>query len=659
MLLKALYDFAREKRLFETIHLQPRRVHLLIPLTAEGNLAGNGMLPLTSPDRTGKPVLGKELLMPRFPGENNGGKAYFLAESCSSVLGFETPSGEGLSLTGGSKSNSAKSFLYFWDQIEEAHKATALQELAALLSFRQRFLGEKDGRTVHSLPFIEILEDEKKKKKQKVISAQTLSGDWEPLEKLTLSFQVEGRPIFTPDPDHVLNQYWKDTYHRLAFAEDDDEGAGSSKRGLCIITEANDKIIARSHKPKILGVPKLTSGGYLVSFAREAPAFSSYGFEMGENAPVSEEAAASYALGLQSLLHNENNSLRVGPEVVCFWAKKMAEQAGFIASMLGRADPKAVADFLKSPWSGIDRDLAMKDQFYSVALSGNAGRVVVRQWMEVTVQQARDHLQKWFRDLEIVSLRLNAPAAPSAKVKKDAQDKKAELNPMSLYCLACTTVREAKNLRSEVVAQLCRAALEGIAPSMSLIKAILQEFRNALARNFYPFNLSRFALLKLLLNRNKRGNEPMIEPMVFETRDPAYNCGRLLAVIAEAQDRAHEFRLEGSGVAERYFGIASSSPSLVFPLLIRLNRHHLEKIKKSEKYGHHARFIEERIQMIIAQFSSLAAGQSPEFPRHLDLRAQGRFAIGFYQEKASVEAQRKAASKNSSKHPESTEGVSQ
>jgi CRISPR-associated protein Csd1 len=56
----------------------------------------------------------------------------------------------------------------------------------------------------------------------------------------------------------------------------------------------------------------------------------------------------------------------------------------------------------------------------------------------------------------------------------------------------------------------------------------------------------------MILNRNSRTRkegEQMIEPQVFETDDPAYNCGRLLAVLAEAQQKAHDYDLN-TGIAE-------------------------------------------------------------------------------------------------------------
>jgi CRISPR-associated protein Csd1 len=168
-----------------------------------------------------------------------------------------------------------------------------------------------------------------------------------------------------------------------------------------------------------------------------------------------------------------------------------------------------------------------------------------------------------------------------------------------------------------VPAQLYRAALEGTAPSTALLKTILDQLHSRLVRDEHYnllFDESRFALLKLILNRNRKHNTMEIKPrLTADTDDPAYNCGRLLAVLAAAQDKAHDYKLEGAGVAERYFGTASISPASVFPLLLRLNRHHLNKISKSERFAGHERFLQEQIQMILTLFKPEQPGEPPVF----------------------------------------------
>ena len=327
------------------------------------------------------------------------------------------------------------------------------------------------------------------------------------------------------------------------------------------------------------------------------------------------------------MLGRENHSLRLGQVACCFWTRNETDATSAWGALLNQADPLAVADFLKSPWVGREREALRQEQFHAVTLAGNSGRIVVRHWMQVTLETATENLQRWFRDLDLEPVRL-----PSGKEK---------MPPLALFRLACATVRDAKDLQPEVTAQLFRAALEGAAPSLTLLHPMLDRLRVDMARDGSTalLNHSRFALAKLILNRNRKDNIVEIaERQTTNTEDAAYQCGRLLAVLAEAQAKAHDYQLKGAGVTERYFGTAMASPASVFPILLKLNRHHLNKISKSDRYRGHDRFFDEAIQDVLTKVN--------QFPRTLDLHAQGRFAIGFYQQKAADRVAREAARKN-------------
>lgn len=119
-----------------------------------------------------------------------------------------------------------------------------------------------------------------------------------------------------------------------------------------------------------------------------------------------------------------------------------------------------------------------------------------------------------------------------------------------------------------------------------------------------------------------------------ETDDEAYNLGRLLRVLAALQDAAHDYELEGPGVVERYYGAASTAPANVFGVLWKLHVHHLRKLEQSEKGRSTAYHIRSRLAEICGQFAPVGPGQPPRFPATLSLEAQGRFALGFYQQMA-------------------------
>jgi CRISPR-associated protein Csd1 len=354
---------------------------------------------------------------------------------------------------------------------------------------------------------------------------------------------------------------------------------------------------------------------------------------MGENAPVSEGAAAAYALALNDLLASDDTSFRVGDVVFCFWAGREAGPRVSKFKILSQASPRNVAAFLKEPFAGIDRKLARQEVFFTVALSANAGRVVVRQWIRTTLEQALLNFKRWFEDLEIVSLAGGA-------AQEEGEEKGG---PCSLFRLAAALVRESKELKraSEVVTDLYHAALESSVsvPSLALLEPLLAEFRSALVTDSkkkprYPFNRSRFALLKLILLRNAKGGFMPKVHLATDTTDQAYNLGRLLALFSRLQKKAHEGKLEGPGVVERYYAGASSAPGSVYPVLVKLHNHHLRKLEQGGAAGVRvAGFFRNRIAEVLSRFPSDESG-TPQFRQTLDLEAQGRFALGFYQQLA-------------------------
>lgn len=642
MLLQALCAYAQKHRLLEELPLQKRSVHALIALNSDGSLHHDYLVPLTQPDDRGKERPSQEKLMPRFPGENNGGKAYFLAENSIAVLGRDKVSGEPLWAEAKKGKNPTKSFDHFWEQIQKAFEVTGDLRLKAVLAFRRSYLLERDGKIAGDLPFLEV---RKNKLGNPEFVAHLGQGATLPLKSATLGFSVAGQPLTMEDENDPLREYWFSTYTREAFQGEPEEDivaeVDDAQPTLCLVTGEAGQPIARSHKPKILGVPGLSSGGYVVSFAKEAPAFSSYGFEMGQNAPVSEQAAASYALAVNELLRDEDTHIRLGPLCVCSWAKENTEVPKRLNPLLSKAYPEQVGEFLRAPFAGIaDREVLKRDRLYTVALTGNAGRVVVQHWLDQTLDEAVEHFRKWWADLQIINL-----YQPTSADKKENDKKSAKVeafpSPFAIRNLAQATLRKSKkqkddSLVTERLLHLYRAALEGTSPPLSLLKPILDEFHSALVKNdeknqTWPFSQSRFALIKLILIRNNKGGGFMPTYELADTPDEAYNLGRLLAVFENLQDKYHNCEKKGPGVVERYYATASSAPGSVFPILCRLARHHLSKVRREN--GAAAYRIEERIMQIMAKFQSQSLNEPPTFPRVLTLEQQGRFALGFYQQK--------------------------
>jgi CRISPR-associated protein Csd1 len=473
----------------------------------------------------------------------------------------------------------------------------------------------------------------------KIRSAQ---GSCVKLKDELFTFRVNGVLLIRHEP---VKQWWRER-----FIREMNEIKKNSQRGVCIVTgeRDQDQALANTHSVKIMGVPGgQSTGAALVSFDKSA--FSSYGFSQSLNCPTSVDSALAYAIALNELIKSDDTSLRLGGTVLCFWAKETKTVGSWMAGLLNKPDPLAVSKFMKSPWAGVDRELAKKDRFIAVALKGCAGRVAVSHWIQEPLDQAVENFQKWFADLKI-----DTPPHQTVQATRLDTDTNRGHHPLSIYWLASTIPplkrdkgkikADMDKLRPEVPFQLYRAALEGHAPSTLLIVSILNQLKSRLVSDdgYKPrYDQSRFALLKLILNRNRKESDMEIRPhLTADTDDPAYNCGRLLSVLAEAQNKAHDYQLTGAGVVERYFGTASVSPASVFPLLSRLNRHHLSKISKSPKWKGHEKYLESCINSISAKFRPDGAKLPPQFPRTLSLLEQGRFALGFYQQQAEDERSR-------------------
>jgi CRISPR-associated protein Csd1 len=124
------------------------------------------------------------------------------------------------------------------------------------------------------------------------------------------------------------------------------------------------------------------------------------------------------------------------------------------------------------------------------------------------------------------------------------------------------------------------------------------------------------------------------------TTSPGYACGRLLAFLARCQS-PKDFG-SGAQILERYFGSASTAPRSVFPILLRLNRHHLRKI--DEDSPGFAFELEKELEQRLEPFRRADSGAN--FPALLSLSQQGEFALGFYHQRSNYRQkslERKAA----------------
>lgn len=641
MLIQSLYQFAARTKvshgttILESPEYESRPVAWVIDLSDEGIL--RGFVPLWDGENKGR-LFGK---VPRtLEPKDSGEVAEFLVEDPSVILGL------GTSPEKPPEGAAKKKHQNFWTRIEAAQRDLSHPRLDLLLRWKDTCLDK--GQLPN--PKWESYTPPRGKAKEQWVAEDSTRTKF-PLyfrqkTSIDATFKVDGMLLI--EDDRILD-WWKVWFAQwLQQREDACKDARGGGR-VCVITGATDAPIANSHLPKIKSIPRaLGVGASLVS--AEASSFHSYGLSVqrakipgAKSAPdasysnVSIRGAIAYCDALNFLLADDDHHYRVDPVVFCFWCRQSDDAHRMVNLILNRAYPEQVRDLFVAPYTGRSpQDPTQPDRLYTVALSGNNGRVMVKGWLDQTLMEASANLLHWWEDLQITPV--YKPKAPEEKQRKHR-------SPYTLRNLADATVRKSKKRRNDDpvadrVIELYLVALKNTAPSLVLLKPILDEFHSALVKDSddkrtYPFNESRFALIKLILIRNRKDGDFMPTPELADTPDAAYNLGRLLAVFENLQDKYHNYEKKGPGVVEHYYGTASSAPAAVFPLLCRLARHHLGKLKKGDDADKAAAYrIEERVMEILAKFQAEAAGRPPTFPRILNLEQQGRFALGFYQQKA-------------------------
>lgn len=371
----------------------------------------------------------------------------------------------------------------------------------------------------------------------------------------------------------------------------------------CVVC-GEQRPVLRSLQGTLKGIPGGQSSGTALISAN-AKAFESYGLENSLIAPTCANCGERFTKALNHLLNSEQHRIILAGMACVFWTREVS--AFDFGMALSRPDPQQVAALLQSLRTGKPQPGIDASAFYAVTLSASGGRAVVRDWIDTTVWEAKRALARWFAWQRI------------------ADDSGAPAAPLGLYGLAGATVRELKDLPVTTARALVRAALLNTPLPMSLL---FQAVRRSRAEQ--SVTRQRAALIKLvLLSQHSDLQEDAMVDLDLHNTNPAYRCGRLLAVLAEVQRNA----IGKAAIVDRFYGTASSAPAAVFGRLLRGAQPHLTKLER-DRPGI-AYLLQQRLEEVTAGIAS--------FPAVLTLEEQGLFALGFYHQRAHDRAQMHAA----------------
>ncbi len=377
----------------------------------------------------------------------------------------------------------------------------------------------------------------------------------------------------------------------------------SDQFATCLVSGKKTPI-ARLH-PKIKGVRgSQTSGASIISFNLDA--FLSYGKKQNFNAPVSEGIAFAYTTALNHLLRFESRQkVQIGDTATVFWTERESPIEGFMGMIFdpqdNAGDTMDIRLFLEAVRDGnMPSEIGDPDiKFYILGISPNASRLSVRFWHVSTVGDISAKIGQHFKDLSIIKNYDSDPEFPGIWQTFKGNRNLAKKRTISYPVLAGSVIR---------------SILTGVAYPQSLLTAVINRIRADQKVNYL-----RAALIKACLVRKYRiTNKSMEVNMALnkESTNFAYRLGRLFAALEKAQKDA----VPGANttIKDRFYGSASATPRTVFPQLLRLTQHHIQKAE----YGRNTdKMIEEIMQGI------------QEFPAHLSLDDQGLFAIGYYHQR--------------------------
>ena len=430
-----------------------------------------------------------------------------------------------------------------------------------------------------------------------------------------------GKDISSALADDILYNDILETTKNISFrvqgdlsivAEDpvlQNEIAGTNKNfidgKICLVTGIKSEI-ARIHSKTPLPGAAFTS---LVSF-QKGYGFDSYGKEQAYNASVSVDAEFAYTTALNLLLgRDSHNKFSIGSRTFLFWSSSESEAAkaseesifAFFGHTEDNDDPNKRIELVRQTFISIYNgklSSAKDDRFYILGLAPNSARIAVVYWAELPLQEFAGIINRHFENMEIVDTR---------KDKKPYTGLHAILGAVSLEGKSSNA---SPNLPDAVV----KSIFQGLPYPEALYQACLRRIRAEQA-----LTITRAATIKAYLNRLNINNNKQLGIMLDkENTNQGYLCGRLFAVLDKIQEDANGIH----SIRERYMNSASATPSTVFATILNLSSHHLEKLSTAGQI----RF-EKLKQEIISKLD--AEG----FPAHLDLQDQGRFFVGYYQQR--------------------------
>jgi CRISPR-associated protein Csd1 len=377
----------------------------------------------------------------------------------------------------------------------------------------------------------------------------------------------------------------------------------------CVFT--GESITPVPTHPKVrglAGVGGLGTGDVIAGFDKSA--FQSFGLNDSRNAATSNETATAYAEALSRLI--ADHSVKLGDVMAVYWFGRDRTPGddpihlAIAASGAGdgnlATDQHAARRLLQAIKTG-ERENLLRDEYHALVLSGMAGRVMVRQYLQGRFELLAENVCAWFDDLAIAHREGKGLAAPP-----------------KFMAVIGGLFRELSDAPAPFITLLWLAAIDRKPIPIAALSSAVMRTRVDVIQNNTP-NHARMGLIRAYHVRNL-GDTFMSAYDNPQHPSAAYQCGRLLALLARLQFAAQGD--VGAGVVQRYYSAVSQAPALHLGRIMANAKNHLSKLDGALAY-----WFEKQISDICGQLGD-------SVPRTLSLEEQSLFALGYYQKLAKL-----------------------
>ena len=437
------------------------------------------------------------------------------------------------------------------------------------------------------------------------------------LNKSRFAFCIAGHPdtLLQDEPD--VKSAWQ------AMRESTDKS--KEKQALCQCAVTGEKgPVAVIHDALVVGAGVGVKGvginPSLVNF--NCDSFLSYGHAQGENACISEEVMHRYTKALNFILSSPIHHSYLDGQTFAYWSmdgnedndclmKLLLEQPfwqypeGTLSKALQKLYLGALSGNVVSfVLDGQTYRITPEAEYYFAGMAPNSSRIQIKFLYTMRFQDILANFARFERDLQIQG---TFQSVPLWKLKQELTDNRTSHpeNDDALYD------------------SVIKSVITGTPYPVWLLDRVVTRIRTDSFTDAV-LDTVRLGCIRAYLIRNKKEEIGMDDN---HTTSPAYLGGALFAVLQQIQETAAAPKKLTQTIKDVYFGRAMQAPGTIMPFLVRQSSGHIAALRRKKKF---------LADYYDAMLADLINKLSDDLPAHLCLEDQGRFALGYYQERKAL-----------------------